>query len=521
MLSENRRKQVLQRIQELVDEMNEVQYKSEDQLDPQMNRITVGQYPSTLDFSTNDSANPTKAILRNIEEANGSTFMGLWFMSGAVPLFDEAINNADKLVYVNDPNDKATQVQAFQQSLSNTITSIHSQLQTAQDVPKFFQGGSEEGTTTDIHGCPQYTMGWYPLVDKTRIPAVIPEVIQGLLDFLGHITKEDLESGMSNLSDGDIWSWTISINETTPGYLNTYGEDVLNDPDIYKPLLNTYLRNTYGDPSTTWLSQPSIDLWDRISASSQTGDGYPIETFYEPTQGPKGAFSCAVMGNVLSAIPVLPNVPQDSIQDITDAVLFVRESAKQALKGDITWEEYAYDYYTIPTAPVGYLMRADRTIRERKETNNHPHFPDLLDQEALELVASYTQGITQEILDKGDSILAGNDNNPHAVKGNLDYATLVYCFCTMMNLWKVDPDLYTRTFNPPDQEPDRTLVALTAEMLLTSNEAANRTPGTGPYKLFDVGEISIYVTMGSICFIVPPLLEAYALYLLSEADPST
>lgn len=520
MLSENRRKRVTQRIIELVSEMAEQQFTTPDDIPFDENRITVGQYPSLLDFSTYPGPNPSKALIRNVEEANGSSFMGLWFMSATVPLLNQISIEAERIVYTNDPSTKEQQVTDFVSDIEASLHGLHHQLEVARELPKFFQGGTEEGTTSDIKECPQYTMGWYPLVDRVRIPAVIPSIVEDLMDFLRHITQKNLEYGMSNLTDGDIWSWYISSNASVPGMFEAFGEDVLYDPSIYKPFLSTFLDAHFPrDDMGSWLNEQSVELWNAVSPLVKSSK-FPVETFYNPNLPPTGAFSCAVMSNILAAIPALDVVPQEDIEDITAACLFIREATKQALQENITWQVYAYDYYTIPTAPVGYLTRAHRMIIEHKENNGHDHFPDLLDHEALEMIAQYTAYQAETILSKDtSSILAGNDASPEAVQGNLDYATLVYCFSTMMSIWSVDPELYKQFFKPDHIEWDRTLVALTAELLLTSNEAANRTPGTGPYKLFSVLGKDIYVTMSSICFIVPPMLEAFALYLLSEAAP--
>lgn len=527
MLSENIRNNVVQRIQNLLRELSVEQFKTQSEIPHQLNRLTVGEYTSLLDFSTTDSPDPRKAIVKDVQEANGSTFMGLWFISGSVPLLQEAIAEADSIVDGDEGSDKDAAVLHFQQSLEQSVQAIIDQLTVAKGVPKFFQGGTQAGTLSDIHKCPQYTMGWYPLVDKTRIPAVIPDVIQNLLDFLERLTKKELDEGMANLSDGDIWSWCIGIEHTTPGILDYFGLDTLKQPDIYEQLLGTYLRETFGDEGSQnrdsmsqWLNDISIDLWTDVRKANPDIQ-YPVETFYNPNEGPKGAFSCAVMANILSAIPLLDEVPHKYIKDIEHGVHFVRTAARMALSGEIRWQEYAYDYYTIPSAPVGYLSRANRIIHERKAAGHHPHYPDLLDERLLEQVADWTFYTAAGILGKEDeNILAGNEASEEAVKGNLDYATLVYCFLTMMNIWAVNPALYRRVFYSPGTHPDTSLVDRTAQLLLNTNEAANLTPGTGPYKLFDVGPIDIYVSMSSICFIVPPMVEAYTLYLLSEKAPS-
>ena len=515
MLSENRRKKVLDRILELVGDCDDFQYKTLDDIPKGMDRIAIGEYKSWLNFGLHSSTDLTDVILKNVEESNASSFMGLWFLSEAHKLLLSIDEEAEDLVYVNDPDSFESAVEAFRDDVIEAAEGIYQQLETAAELPKFFQG-----TTDDLIGCPKNTMGWYPLVKGYRLPAVVSKLLEKLLKIVEDITKEELEDSMANSSDGDIWSWCMTIDDTTPDILRYYDEEMLLRPDIYEPLLGSSLKKEMPEDITKWLLPDAVKLWEKVSVQPSAGDGFPIGTFYGPITTPSGAFSCPVIGNVLAAIPLLETIPDEYRHDIENAMAFVKTATKMALRtalgeepnedAQLDWKTFAYDYYTIPTAPIGYIMRAHRRICEIKARDESLDYPDLLDEEALQLIARYTAQEATDILENGDSILAGNDDDHDAIKGNVLYASLSYCFSIMMNLWRVEPQLYNDIFNSSSQ-PELSLASLVPEMLFNANKAAYHTPGTGPYALA-VG----YASMASICFVAPPLIEAYCYYLLSE-----
>lgn len=344
---------------------------------------------------------------------------------------------------------------------------IRTQIERASLVPQFFQGTSE-----DVLGCPPETMGWYPLVGGYRLPSLLPDLV---VDLLPASVLRDL----GNLSDGDIWAWCMAIDDSTPGILRYHHP--ITAPDIYAPLLGSRMEWTSIGPHER-------DLVEKVRG---TGGDFrlPIGTFYGTSEEKYQRISCVVIANILASIPLLDQVPAAYAQDLENAASFVREATAQALRGEVAWKDMAYDYYTIPVAAIAYIARAHKRITEI----GRPGYPELLDDRTVAAAVDY-------ISEQAERAMANPDL--YRPEGAKDYATLVYCFSGMMNLRFTDPELF-----------DRGLCQRTMRSLLTPNRDAYRVAGTGPYLIFE----PIWADMASICFIVPPLVEALTLYLQIEA----
>ena len=498
------RHRIAERIGGLVRRCELAQIRSIRDLPRGQHRVAVGQYVSTLAFLVAErellaSAHPVPPGAPDVlqlagVEANGSTLMGLWFLSEAHGLLGELAEN--------DPDD----------DLRTSAEAILRQIRCAREVPRFFQG-----TTEDVHRCPPGTMGWYPLVDGARLPAVMDRTISRVLRWADGRSRDEVVANMANLSDGDAWAWCVTVDDTTPGILAYHGDPAeLRRPEVVAPLLGSSLRTEQPPDPAAWLNPESLRLWRAVAARSAHGGGFPIQTFYEPTRGPRGGFSCVVMGNILSALPLVDEIPAAWADDLETSTAFVRAATRMALRGELAWSDLAYDYWTIPTAPVAFLVRAQRRIAELRRRPGRASYPDLLDDELLDLLAADVAERTREHLDRCRPEAARHPGDPEAVNGNVDYAALVFGFNAMMNLRRLDPDRHDRTFGP--DAPDPGLADRVAERLLIDDDTAYRTPGTGPYPLFEIGPFSVHVSMGSVCFVAPPLIEAYAYYLGTGRD---
>lgn len=450
MLAPNMRTRIMTRIAEMIADCDDAQYKSEDAL-PNDHSFTVGEYPSLLDFLVRggDGKKPGGLkLFKDVIDANGSTMMGMWFLSQSHKILGE-ITTADTTA---------------------AREAIITQLTRARQIPMFFQG-----TTEDVLRCPKETMGWYPLVDGFRIPAVIPDALEKLL-------PEGNKEKMANLSDGDFWSWCMAVDNTTPGILEYHHP--ITAPDVYEALLGSKQDDTL-------ISVDSLDFFHKVKGPDSTA--FPIGTFYGTSPLHMQHFSSAVISNILAAIPLQEDIPAAYMTDIENTMDFIRDATCKAIDGDITWEEFAYDYYTVEGAPIMYVVRAHKRIQEIGREG----YPTLLDAHTIQKIVDYINGLSQYTLQQPNLL------NAH---GATSYATLVVLFNAIMNLRaSVDPNLF-----------DQTMVEELMEMLLTRNTTAETVPGTGPYELADLGLISVWVDMASICFIVPTLIEAYALYVLIE-----
>lgn len=508
--------QVLKRVFDVISQCEQAQYATSFARPRGKHRVAIGQYPSHLDFSLYKDPDESRAWFKDVEEANGSSFMGLWFLSACVPLLRDELERWTSLEGTN-----SLVLDESSALVEDSIRSVSLQLQRAAELPMFFQGGTEEGMANDIHDCPDFTMGWYPLVEGYRLPAVIPECVESLLDWFNGWTSKDMYAGMANLTDGDIWSWCMAIDETTPGVLRYLGLDALREQSIYRPLLRSYLRETYSiqDPQT-WNNQDSLVLWEHFGLHDEANAlgheaVFPLQTFYRPDRGPRGGFSCAVMANVLASIPLL-GLPQGGLlDDVRVACRLVEQALASTLDGQLTWKDFAYDYYTIRTAPVGYVTRAHQTIeRLRQSRPGLTDFPALLSASVLEQVAHYVAEQCIALLHLDVEHFIAQDVGMGSFHGNMDYATLIYAFLAMGHIGEVSPELYQRVFCEPvkGDKDERWLVERVLEWLLIDNPDVSDTPGTGPYRLFGSDRLSANVTKSSICFVLPPLAEALLLY---------
>jgi hypothetical protein len=196
------------------------------------------------------------------------------------------------------------------------------------------------------------------------------------------------------------------------------------------------------------------------------------------------------MANILASIPLLEHIPDTYAEDIYRAADFVRDATSMALRGSLRWQDFAYDYYTIPVAPVAFVIRAHKRIVEI----GRPGYPMLLDRNTLMEAEHYITLETLRML-----------SNPklYGPEGAKDYASLVYCFNAMMNLRTVDPAYFSQL-----------LVHRTMSALLFPNRSSHTVPGSGPYRIAG----RLWADMASIAFVVPPLVEAFALYLKTECE---
>ncbi|MFQ5739171.1 MAG: hypothetical protein ACE5JX_09155 [Acidobacteriota bacterium] len=431
-----------QRLVDLIADSDAAQYKTVGSL-PDDRSFTVGEYPALVDFLVG-SPGDLQPVIEDVPDASGSSFIGLWFLSqahrilGQIDLFDTA------------PLRQAIRVQ----------------IERADLLPQFFQGTSE-----DVWECPPETMGWYPLIDGYRLPSLLPDRLEALLP--GSVKKD-----LANLSDGDIWAWSMAIDDTTPGILQYHHP--ITSADIYAPLLGSRQDWDSIDPQSRLLYR---QVW-----GPPTNSRFPIGTFYCTSDQSQQRFSGVVMANILSSIPLLAEVSDVYATDIDNAVSFVRDAARLALRQEQSWQQFAYDYYTIPVAPIAYVARAHKRIIEI----GRAAYPRLLDDDTIaEAVRYITQQTEQKLANP----------NLYTEAGAQDYASLVYCFSAMVNLRHTDPTLF-----------DKDLLDRTMNALLVSNPASYTVPGTGPYSI--AGQI--WADMASICFVVPPLIEAFALYLQIE-----
>ena len=435
---------VLQRIGQLIADCDAAQFKAVDQL-PDDRSFTLGQYPALIDFKTGEPPD-LQPLIEDITDASGSTIIGLWFLSQSHCILEQI-----------DSLDTTPQRAA-----------IRTQLQRAAAIPRFFQGDSQ-----DVWDCPPDTMGWYPLIDGYRIPSLLPDTFE-------QQASPDVLRDLANLSDGDIWAWCMAIDDTTPDILQY--RLPITDPGVYAPLLGSH---------QTWqtLDPHAREVYRQVRGFSLP-TRYPIGTFYGTSTEYPQRYSCVVMANILASIPLLGEPAEDDRQHIDNAVAFVREATALALDGDLAWEDFAYDYFTIPIAPIAFVARAHKRIEEIGQ----PGFPTLLDAATLDAAEAFIAHEAEILLDEPAL---------DAPEGAADYASLVYAFSAMMNLRAVDPARF-----------DRDLVDRAAAALLAPNTDAYAVPGTGPYQLAG----PIYADMASICFIAPPLVEAYALYLKEQSQ---
>ena len=433
---------IQQRLGHLIADSAAAQFKATGNL-PADRSFTVGQYPALVDFLYGWPGN-LQPLLGDVLDASGSSIIGMWFLSQAHRILEE-VNLFDT---------------------SPLRQALRLQLERAAHLPQFFQG-----TTQDVWGCPPETMGWYPLVDGHRLPALIPD---GLEDQFPDATRKDL----ANLSDGDIWAWFMAVDETTPGILQYHHP--ITAKDIYAPLLGS---------RQAWQSihEQSRLLYLRVRGTP-VNPRFPIGTFYNTSTERKQRFSCVVNANILASIPLLQELPQAYQEDIANATEFVRDATYMAILNRLTWWEFAYDYYTISVAPIAYVARAHKRIVEIGRVG----YPRLIDERTIKAAVGYVSRQARRRL---------ANTNLYSVEGAQDYASLVYCFNTMMNLRHTDPSLF-----------DQALVDQTARALLRPNPASYTVPGTGPYLVV----APIWADMASICFVAPPLIEAFALYLQLE-----
>ncbi|MCA9673387.1 MAG: hypothetical protein KC503_47690 [Myxococcales bacterium] len=446
------------RVTQLLDDAIDAQYESVADMPDQAQRdrsFAVGAYPALVDFHFG-APGDFHTIKNNALECSGSTFMGLWFLAQGYKVLSDIEDGGSGVL---EPSDIA----ALQDK-------INLQLTRAALLPKFYQGNGPE---PDAWGCPKETMGWYPLVGGFRLPAVLPNCVESML-------SGSLGNDISNLADGDIWSWCMAIDNTLP-HVFEYHHDIT-DARVYQELL--------GSQHTWDMLHPQAQA---LQQAVRPGDQQrrPIGTFYGAFGPRKQRYSCAVMANILAAIPLLANIPSDLEADIEEARSFVRDACTIACAPNpaLSWEDIAYDYYTIPAATIGYIARSHKRILEIARPGYAPIFdtPDAR-AAAIDYIerTAWLDLQTVEVLNKP-----------------IEYANLVYCFSAMMSLRWEDPELFT--------EDD--LCLRTAKALLQANPAANEVPGTGPYQL--VGPL--WADMASICFVTPPLIEALLLYLEVES----
>jgi hypothetical protein len=438
---------VARRIEQLVAALDAAQFKDAEALPPDRS-FTVGEYPARVDFLLLWPGWIRLTLIPDVLDASGSSFMGLWFLSQAHR-------------FLGDVQGEDT---------ASLRESILRQLQRASELPRFFQGSSG-----DVLGCPPETMGWYPLVAGHRLPALLPDLIEYLLPLT---TRREL----ANLSDGDIWAWCMAIDDATPGILEYRHE--ITAGDAFAPLLGSWQRWEEIDPV-------SQQLYRAVRGDSPPRR-LPIGTFYATSTEKPQHFSTVVMANILASIPLLPEVPGAYLGDLQAAASFVDDATRRALAGELSWELYAYDYYTIDVAPIAYVARAHSRIAEI----DRPGYPTLLARSTVTAAARFIADEAVRRIELADL---------HAPGGARDYASLVYAFDAMMHLRRLDRDLF-----------DDELVRLVAERLLVANPASYSVPGTGPYPLGG----PIWADMASICFVAAPLVEAFSLYLL-EHDPGS
>ena len=432
-------KDIERRLLNLIAASDAAQFKTASSL-PSDRSFTVGEYPALIDFLYG-SPRRLRPLIGDVLDASGSSFIGLWFLSQAHRILGEI-----------DLFDTTPLRQA-----------IRVQIERASHLPQFFQG-----TSQDVWGCPPETMGWYPLIDRHRLPSLLPDRVEKQL-------PSDVRKDLANLSDGDIWAWCLAIDRNTPEILRYHHS--ITALDIYAPLLGSRVD---------WRSlHPHSQLLYLRVRGTPTDSRFPIGTFYGTSVERKQRFSCVVMANILSSIPLLDEVPELYAEDIANAVSFFREATSLALHQKLAWQTFAYDYYTIPAAPIAYVVRAHKRIIEIGRTG----YPRILDDRTTAAAVRYISREAQRKLAK---------LGPYSTEGAKAYASLVYCFNAMMNLRHTDPHLF---------DPD--LVNRTMRALLVSNPASHAVPGTGPYLV--IGRI--WADMASICFVVPPLIEALALYL--------
>ena len=146
MIGENVRKQIEERIQQLIEHNRDLQFTSPDDLPKDNESFILGEYPEwlTLYWPLGDGQFD---IAKNVVDAAASTTMALWFMSQAVKDL-ERVTKSDT------------------QSMCDELML---QLSDAKEVPKFFQGNTKDV----IFQAPEGAMGWWPLIDGYRFPAVI------------------------------------------------------------------------------------------------------------------------------------------------------------------------------------------------------------------------------------------------------------------------------------------------------------------------------------------------------------
>ncbi len=430
------------RLRELIENTDEAQYKTISDLPPDRS-FTVGEYPALVDFQ-HRTLRGFKPLVQDVVDASGSSFMGLWFLSQAYRILGEV-----------DAIDTEPMREA-----------IRTQVERARLLPRFFQG-----TSKDVWSCPPETMGWYPLVDGYRLPALLPDAVETRL-------SSSVRKNLANLSDGDIWAWSMAIDDSMPGMLEY--NDPITAVDIYAPLLGS--KQDWND-----LDPDSQDLYLRVRGEGGE-DRFPLGTFYGTSAEKAQHFSAVVNANVLSSIPLLDDVPDDYREDIANAVSFVDDATYMALRHRLSWRRFAYDYYTIPVAPVAYVVRAHKRILEIGRSG----YPRLLGERTVAAAVRYVSQQARKLL---------ADPDLYTPEGAEAYASLVYCFDAMMNLRFVDRGLF---------EDD--LVEETMHALLTPNPASHTVAGTGPYLVV----WPIWADMASVCFVVPPLVEAFSLYLLLE-----
>lgn len=463
MIGENVRKQIEERIQQLIEHNRDLQFTSPDDLPKDNESFILGEYPEwlTLYWPLGDGQFD---IAKNVVDAAASTTMALWFMSQAV-------------------KDLQRVTKSDTQSMCDELML---QLSDAKEVPRFFQGNTKDV----IFQAPEGAMGWWPLIDGYRFPAVIGD---WLVDHI--IEPTDLRKALANNADGDFWSWCMAVNNTTPDTLE-YRVDI-NSTVFYEPLLGSRF------------------MWDELAPQAQTlvklvyGDDIanqedmklPIGTYYteNATIDVKQNISGVVNVNILSAIPLLDGY-QPFLEDINNAMSFIRKATLMAMdpENPLTWEDHSYDYFPIEFAPLAYAIRAQKRIFEIKQELGREDYPDLMDEELKLAALVYLRKKAREYLD------TPNVSNPN---GKEAYTNLIFVFNAMVNLRYMDNTLLT-------DEEDWSLYMEVMQMLFINMPEADYVVGTGPYPL----PLDAKLEISSVAFITPPLIESYALFLLVEGE---
>ncbi|HAA54093.1 MAG TPA: hypothetical protein DCE42_05025 [Myxococcales bacterium] len=442
------------RMLQLITHLEDMQYKKDDPLPQKDRSFTQGEYPAWLRFYWKDSGDK----LYELEDASGSSIMGLWFLSQCHKILGQIHDFP-----TDDLRDK-----------------IKSQLKRGKHLPAFFQG---DGKDKFFHGTPVGSMGWWPLLEGYRVPATLSDWLE---QFVIKANPLNLREPLANMADGDYWAWCMSIENTTPGIME-YAFP-LQDPKFVAPLMGSNLRKADIHKDDQWLIR-------KVGVKYKFGT-LPIGTYYGFRRD-KPAFlqrlSCAVNGNILSAIPLLDDFTP-YLEDIERAMDFVCVATRMAIDGRmaLTWKEHSYDYFIIDTAPVAYLCRAYKRIEELREedvTDRLDDFPVFLDGRTRNKIKNFLVQRAHTYLDD-DEICDGRN-----VTG---WTHLIFVFHAMMNLTYVHPHMF----------PHKLIEDVASVLLGVHLPEADHTPGTGPFFL----DIGVRFEIASAAFISPALLEAFCLY---------